>query len=338
MVTSAKTRCYIYNVCQTIYAIYALRFGMASSNKSIYAALTANLLIAIIKFIAGYFSSSAAMVAEGVHSVVDTANQVLLLFGLKQSRKKPDAARPFGYGKELYFYSFIVSILIFGLGGGVSMYQGITHIIKPEMPGDPTWNYVVLGCSVIFEGSSLFIAAKEFNKLRGELSWWQAITKSKDPSTFLVLFEDSAAVVGLVIVAVCLFLGHTYHISYLDGLASLLVGIILIGVSLILARESRSLLMGEGISLSTKKRITEIVEQDADVLKLMHMMSTYQSPSEVLLMLIISFKDNLDTAGINNAIIRIRNKVKDEYNLIHFVIIQPDTFMEKVSANVQLYI
>ena len=311
---------------------------MPSSNKSIYAALAANLLIVLTKFAAGFFSNSAAMVAEGVHSVVDTANQLLLLFGLHQSRKKPNAKHPFGYGKELYFYSFIVSILIFGLGGGVSVYQGIAHIITPEVPGNPNWNYAVLGMSVIFEGSSLLIAAKEFNKLRGELSWWQAIVKSKDPSTFLVLFEDSAAVIGLVIVAVCMFIGHTYHINYLDGLASLLVGIILICVSLILARESRSLLMGEGISLLTKKRITEIVEQDADVLKLMHIMSTYQSPSEVLLILIISFKDNLDTAGISQAIICIRNRVKDEYNLIHFVIIQPDTFMEKVSPNMQLYV
>lgn len=311
---------------------------MASSNKSIYAALAANLLIALTKFAAGFFSNSAAMVAEGVHSVVDTANQVLLLFGLHQSRKKPDAKHPFGYGKELYFYSFIVSILIFGLGGGVSIYQGIAHIITPEVPGNPTWNYAVLGMSVIFEGSSLLIAAKEFNKLRGELSWWQAIVKSKDPSTFLVLFEDSAAVIGLVIVAVCMFIGHTYHINYLDGLASLLVGLVLIFVSIILARESRSLLMGEGIGATTKKHIIEIVEQDDDVLKLMHLMSTYQSPTEVLLMLIISFKSDLDTAGINNAIIRIRNRVKDEYGLIHFVIIQPDTFMEKVSPNMQLYV
>jgi cation diffusion facilitator family transporter len=311
---------------------------MASSNKSIYSALAANLLIALTKFIAGFFSNSAAMIAEGVHSVVDTANQVLLLFGLRQSRKTPDATHPFGYGKELYFYSFIVSILIFGLGGGVSMFQGIYHIIHPDILGIPKWNYIVLGISVIFEGSSLMIAAKEFNKLRGDNTWWQAITKSKDPSTFLVLFEDSAAVIGLFIVAICMYLGHTYHINYLDGLASLLVGILLICVSLILARESRSLLMGEGIGSTTKKRITEIVEQDGDVLKLMHILSTYQSPSEIVLMLIIAFKKNLDTAGINEAISRIRNIVKDEYNLVHFVIIQPEIYMEKVDPDVQTYI
>lgn len=311
---------------------------MASSNKSIYSALAANLLIAVTKFIAGFVSNSAAMIAEGVHSVVDTANQLLLLLGLRQSKKKPDARHPFGYGKELYFYSFIVSILIFGLGGGVSIYQGIAHIITPDVPGNPTWSYVVLCSSVVFEGTSLVISAKEFNKLRGNQTWWQAITNSKDPSTFLVLFEDGAAVIGLFIVMICLFVGNRYHLDYLDGVASLLVGLLLIGVSIILARESRSLLMGEGISKQTKARITEIVEQDADVQKLMHILSTYQSPSEILLMLIVAFEQNRDTQQINDAISRIRNRVKDEYNLIHFVIIQPDIYTDKINPNVQSYI
>ena len=312
--------------------------GMASSNKSIYSALAANLLIAVTKFIAGIISNSAAMIAEGVHSLVDTANQLLLLLGLHQSKKKPDARHPFGYGKELYFYSFIVSILIFGLGGGVSIYQGITHIIHPDMPGNPTWSYVVLCSSVVFEGTSFIISAKEFNKLRGDQTWWQAVTNSKDPSTFLVLFEDGAAVIGLFIVMICLFVGHRYHLNYLDGVASLLVGLLLIGVSIILARESRSLLMGEGIRKETKVRIAQIVEHDADVLKLMHILSTYQSPSEILLMLIVAFKPNLSTEQINEAISLIRNRVKDEYSLIHFVIIQPDIYTDKIDPNVQTYI
>ena len=311
---------------------------MASSNKSIYSALAANLLIAVTKFIAGMVSNSAAMIAEGVHSLVDTVNQMLLLLGLHQSKKKPDARHPFGYGKELYFYSFIVSILIFGLGGGVSIYQGITHIIHPDMPGNPTWSYVVLCSSVVFEGTSFIISAKEFNKLRGDQTWWQAITNSKDPSTFLVLFEDGAAVIGLFIVMICLFVGHRYHLNYLDGVASLLVGLLLIGVSIILARESRSLLMGEGIRKETKARIAQIVEHDADVLKLMHILSTYQSPSEILLMLIVAFNPNLDTQQINEAISRIRNRVKDESSLIHFVIIQPGIYTDKIDPNVQTYI
>ena len=302
---------------------------MASSNKSIYSALAANLLIAITKFVAGAFSNSAAMISEGIHSLVDTVNQVLLLFGLKRSRKPADAMRPFGYGRELYFYSFIVSILIFGLGGGISIYQGIIHIITPEPLQDPTWNYAVLALSVIFEGASLIIAAKEFNETRRGESWWRAIVKSKDPSSFLVLFEDGAAVLGLFIVMICMLIGHRYHIPQLDGVASLLVGLLLVAVSMILARESRSLLMGEGISEESKQRITEISEKDASVLKVMRIISTYQSPEDVMLMLIVAFKDHLDTREINEGIERIRSEIRKEFTLIHFVIIQPEVITHK---------
>jgi len=302
---------------------------MAASHKSIYSALAANLLIAVTKFIAGIFSNSSAMISEGVHSLVDTVNQLLLLFGLKRSKKPADLLRPFGYGKELYFYSFIVSILIFGLGGGISIYQGITHILDPEPLGNPTWNYIVLAASVIFEGSSFLIAGKEFNKTRGTDSWWQAIKRSKDPSTFLVLFEDGAAVLGLFIVMVCMIAGHNLHIPQLDGVASLLVGLLLIAVSAILARESRSLLLGEGISTTSRQKILQIAESDPAVLKVMHLLSTYQSPEEVILMLIIAFKEDLDTAEINGAIDRVRNEIRKEFNLIRFVIIQPEVYTEQ---------
>ena len=299
---------------------------MTATNKSIYSALAANLLIAITKFIAGAFSNSAAMISEGIHSMVDTVNQVLLLFGLHQSKKPADALRPFGYGKELYFYSFIVSILIFGLGGGISIYQGIIHIIHPEPLGDPTWNYVVLILSILFEGTSLVIASKEFNKVRGRQGWWQAIKGSKDPSNFLVLFEDGAAVIGLTIVMICVFLGHRLKTPELDGLASILVGLLLVIVSMILARESRSLLMGEGIAPSTQQKIITLTEKDPAVIKARHVLSTYQSPEEVVLMLIVAFKEDLDTADINAAIERIRTDIKAEFNLVRFVIIQPETF------------
>lgn len=297
---------------------------MASSNKSIYSALAANLLIAITKFTAGAFSNSASMISEGIHSMVDTVNQILLLYGLKRSKKPATALRPFGYGRELYFYSFIVSILIFGLGGGISIYQGISHIIHPEPLGNPTWNYVVLAMSIVFEGISLLIAAKEFNQLRGDQGWWSAIVKSKDPSSFLVLFEDGAAVLGLLVVMICMFLEHKLNIPQLDGVASLLVGLLLVGVSLILARESRSLLMGEGISSISRQRIIDITEKDVAVDKVMNIISTYQSPEEVILLLIIAFKADLDTQDINEAIERIRSEVKEEFHLIRFVIIQPE--------------
>lgn len=300
---------------------------MASSKKSIYSALGANLLIAVTKFTAGHFSNSASMIAEGVHSLVDTTNQLLLLLGIRRSKKVPDAAHPFGYGKELYFWSFIVSILIFGLGGGISIYQGITHMLQPEPLGDPTINYIVLAISIVFEGVSLIVALKAFNITRGNLSWWDAVVKSKDPSSFLVLFEDAAAVAGLSIVGSCIFLSHHLNLPILDGLASLLVGLLLVAVSTILARESRSLLMGEGIAPDTKVSICNLVEQHPAVQRVKQILSTYQSPEEVILMLILVFKEQLTTFEINSAIDEIREKIKQKYPLVRFVIIQPETMV-----------
>ncbi len=296
---------------------------MAKNRASIYSALVANLLIAVTKFVAGGFTNSSSMIAEGIHSMVDTTNQVLLLYGLKRSKKPADSSKPFGYGKELYFWSFIVSILIFGLGGGLSIYQGVVHINHPEKPGDPTWNYVVLGLSMIFEGVSLIIATKEFNKLRGDLSFWQAIVKSKDPSSFLVVFEDGAAVIGLMIVFILMFLGHQYQMHWLDGLASVLVGLLLIFASWIIARESRSLLMGEGITSETRQKIKLLAEKDGAVIKVSSIISTYQSPDEILLMLMVSFQPNLDTEEITDAINRLTMAIKKEFTLVEFVIIQP---------------
>jgi cation diffusion facilitator family transporter len=293
------------------------------NERSIYSALIADLLIAVTKFIAGSFTNSSSMIAEGIHSVVDTVNQILLLYGLKKSRKRPDQYRPFGYGKELYFWAFVVSILIFGLGGGVSIYQGILHIIHPEKLGDPFWNYMVLGLSFIFEGLSFMVAVKEFNKLRGELSWWKAIIKSKDPSSFLVLFEDGAALMGLLIVFVLMLLNYTYQLPYLDGVASVLVGALLVFISSILARESRSLLMGEGISGDTRQKIRQLAEKDEAVIKVSSVLSTYQSPEEVMLMLLVVFKEHLDTEDITTAIERIRANIKTEFPLVEFVLIQP---------------
>lgn len=302
---------------------------MTNQKASIYSALIANLLIAITKFVAGAFSNSASMISEGIHSLVDTVNQLLLLFGLKRSKKPADALRPFGYGKELYFYSFIVSILIFGLGGGISIYQGIIHIANPEPIGDPTWNYVVLALCVAFEGTSLVIAAKAFNKVRGQETWWNAIVKSKDPSSFLVLFEDGAAVLGLFIVMICMFFNHWLNLPELDGIASLLVGLLLVGVSLILARESRSLLMGEGISPASRQKIVTITEQVPGIEKVLTVVSTYQSPDEVLLMLIVTFKEDLDTHEINEAIDRIQADIREEFKLIRFIIVQPEQYTKQ---------
>ncbi len=295
-----------------------------SNKKSIYSALAANVLIALTKFIAGAFTNSSSMISEGIHSTVDTANQLLILYGLKRSKRSPDQSHPFGYGKELYFWSFVVSILIFGLGGALSIYQGVAHIMEPELMSDPFWNYIVLILSLIFEGTSFFIALKEFNKTRHGMGWWDAIIKSKDPSSFLVVFEDGAAVAGLIIVMVLMGLSHYLQIPELDGLASVIVGLLLVFVSFILARESRSLLMGEGIARETRLKIAQLAEKDSAVIKTKNILSTYQSPEYVVLMLIIDFEDHLETEEITEAIRRIREDIKNEFEFVHFVIIQPE--------------
>ncbi len=264
------------------------------------------------------------MISEGIHSTVDTTNQLLLLYGLKRSKKAADQFHPFGYGKELYFWSFVVSILIFGLGGALSIFQGIAHIREPEVMKDPMWNYIVLILSLIFEGTSLFIAVKAFNRTRNGMGWWDAIIKSKDPSSFLVVFEDGAAVAGLIIVMILMGISHSLQIPELDGLASVIVGLLLVFVSFILARESRSLLMGEGIAPETRQKISQLAEKDAAVIRVKNILSTYQSPEEVVLILIIDFEDHLDTEEITGAIERIRESIKKEFQLVRFVLIQPE--------------
>jgi len=297
---------------------------MANNRKSIYSALAANLLIAVTKFIAGAFTNSSSMISEGIHSTVDTTNQILLLYGIRRSKKAPDESHPFGYGKELYFWSFVVSILIFGLGGALSVYQGILHIIEPEVMKDPFWNYIVLILSLIFEGTSLIISIREFNKTRNGVRWWDAIIKSKDPSSFLVVFEDGAAVAGLTVVMILMGISHSFGIPELDGVASIIVGLILVFVSLILARESRSLLMGEGIAPETREKIMKLAAQDIAVVRTKNILSTYQSPEEIVLVLIIDFEDHLDTEEITEAVQRIRKTVKSAFPLVRYVIIQPE--------------
>lgn len=198
------------------------------------------------------------------------------------------------------------------------------HIREPEMMKNPFWNYVVLVLSMVFEGTSLVISIKEFNKTRNGLGWWDSIIKSKDPSSFLVVFEDGAAVAGLAVVMILMGIGHAYGIPELDGVASVIVGLILIFVSSILARESRSLLMGEGITPETRQKISKFLEDDPAVIRIKTILSTYQSPEEVVLVLIIDFEDHLETEEITDAILRIRNRIKQEYPLVRFVIVQPD--------------
>src|SRR5438132_7346055 len=197
----------------------------AESTKVIYAAIVTNLAIAATKFTAAAFTGSSAMMSEGIHSLVDTGNGGLMLLGVRRSRKPADALHPFGYGKELYFWTLIVAIVVFAVGGGISAYEGLLHMLHPKTVEHPIWNYVVLGFAFVFEGYSFSIAFKAFQTERGELTIWQSIETSKDPTTYTVLFEDAAALLGLVVAFIGVLLAHVFNNPYFDGAASILIGI-----------------------------------------------------------------------------------------------------------------
>lgn len=297
---------------------------MASSKLPIYSALAANLLIAITKFVAAGITGSSAMISEGIHSFVDSVNELLLLLGISKSKKPASTKRPFGYGKELYFWAFIVSILIFGLGGGVSIYEGITHLIHPEEISDPFWSYIVLGIAFLLDGFSFITALKEFNKQRGKTPFWTAVKRSKDPTTFVVLFEDAADLLGLIVAFLGVFLGHEFKNPAFDGAASIIIGLILITISLVLAKESRSLLMGETADEALLQEVTLLTEADETVSKVLRTLSMYMAPEEIFLVLHIHFHDQLTTRELTAAIKRIRKSIKTKFPSIKRIFMQPD--------------
>ncbi|MBO0948514.1 cation diffusion facilitator family transporter [Fibrella forsythiae] len=296
---------------------------MPASKTPIYSALLANIAIAVTKFVAASITGSSAMISEGIHSLVDSLNEVLLLLGIERSKKPADDRRPFGYGRELYFWAFIVSILIFGVGGGVSFYEGITHLQHPEIIKDPKWNYIVLGIAFLLDGFSLITALKEFNRQRGSQPFWAAVKRSKDPSTFVVLFEDAADVLGLIVAFLGVFLGHELNNPYFDGAASIVIGLILTAVSVVLARESRGLLMGESVEAEKLKQILAVVEKDKSVGRVLRSPSIYMGPEEVILMLVVDFNNDLSTTDINQAIIRIRETVQQAFPIVKQLFIEP---------------
>src|SRR5438876_6642485 len=219
-----------------------------SSKRPIYAALIANLVIAVSKFVAAWFSGSSAMLSEGIHSVVDTGNSGLLLLGIRLSRRPADEEHPFGHGKELYFWSLLVAVLIFAGGGGISIYEGILHLLHPHPLEDPRWSYAVLGIAAVSEGMSLRIAWRAFRAASGVSPSLRAIRASKDPSTFTVLFEDAAALAGVLVAFLGILASQLFDNPYLDAVASVVIGLILMTVATVLVLETRRLLVGEGMS------------------------------------------------------------------------------------------
>lgn len=284
---------------------------MANTTKTgIYAAMTANVAIAVAKFVAAWFTGSSAMLSEGIHSLVDTGNGLLLLLGIRRSQQPPTEEHPFGHGKELYFWSLIVAILIFSLGGGMSFYKGIAHLRHPAPLTDPTWNYVVLGLSAVFEGAALILSLKTFNAHRGNKPFWTALRASKDPGNFAVIFEDSAALLGLAVAALGVFLSHALHNPYLDGAASLVIGLILVVTATLLAYESKGLLIGEGADPEVLRRIQALAQADPAVRAARRPLTMHLGPEEVLLVLDINFRQELTAAEVEVAVDRLERGIR----------------------------
>ena len=286
------------------------------SSIAIIGAIAANVAIAITKFVVAGISGSSAMLSEAVHSTVDTFNGVLLLLGLRLSKRPANDEHPFGHGKELYFWSLIVAVLIFGLGGGVSLYEGVQHIRTPVPLEDPTWNYVVLGLAGLFEGTSFAIALRQFRQQSRRQPFWRALHLSKDPSTYTVLAEDGAALIGLAIAATGVFASHRLQRPELDGAASVLIGLLLAGVAVLLVREARGLLIGEGIRARTRHEIEAMARALPEIARLGSIRSMYIGPAEVLVTIELAFVPHIDTATAGAAIGRLERDVRQRFPAI----------------------
>ena len=299
---------------------------MSDSNKIVvYAALLGNLAIALVKFVAAYITNSSAMLSEAVHSVVDTLNEILLLYGLKKSQQPANYHHPFGYGRELYFWAFIVALLVFALGAVVSIYQGIQHIRHPEVIQSPLVNYVVLGFALLCEGTSWFIALKTFKKTKGQMGYFEAFRRSKDPTTFTVLFEDSAALIGLIIALLGIFCAQQFNLPVLDGVASVLIGVVLAISALLLARETKGLLMGETADPKLRHNVLKIAQEDPAVYSANGVLTEQMGAHQVIASLSLEFKDNLTSDEIETCVNRIETKIRSIHPEIVALFIKPQT-------------
>jgi cation diffusion facilitator family transporter len=303
------------------------------ANIVIYAALLANLGIAVAKFIAAAITGSSSMLTEGVHSMVDTGNQGLLLYGQHRAKRPPDAEHPFGYGRELYFWAFVVAILIFGLGAGVSIYEGWRHIVEPEPLRDPLINYVVLAIAFALEGTSWGIAMREFAAAsKGDASWWQAVRNSKDPATFIVLFEDSAALAGLSVAAIGVWASHAWGDPRIDGWASIAIGVILAGVAALLARESKGLLIGERADPEMIRDIRAMLEAEPCITAVNHVRTVHTAPDRIFVAISADFSDTLPMGEAESLVERLEHRLKAKLPQLSSIYIRPEKREDAVDA------
>ena len=296
----------------------------ASSRKVIVAALVGNSLIAITKFIAAGLTGSSAMLSEGIHSVVDTGNQILLLYGLHRAKKPADEFFPYGHGKELYFWSFVVAILIFAVGAGVSIYEGVQHLTDPHPVTDPYLNYIVLGLAFLFEGGAWIFALKEFSRVKGHFGFIQAVHRGKDPSLFVVLFEDSAALLGIVVAFLGILLGQITGIPYFDGAASIVIGLILGTTAIWLAYETKGLLIGESANREVVRGIHELAKSFEEIEHVNQVLTLHMGPDFILVNLSVDFADDTTAEQIENAIFMLTIEIKRAFPRVQRVFVEPE--------------
>ena len=285
----------------------------AGSKKAIYAALIGNSLIAVTKFGAAAYTGSSAMLSEAIHSLVDSGNQVLLLYGLKRSSRPADDRHPFGYGMELYFWAFVVAIIIFAIGAGVSIYEGVNKLIHPHPVTNVFVNYIVLGAAIIFEAAACTVAFKEFNRARGDMPFFEAVRKSKDPALFTVLFEDSAAMLGLLVALAGIGLGQALDMPILDGAASVVIGVILALTAMLLAYECKSLLIGEAAEPDVVQGIGKLATETPGIGRINELRTMHLGPQDILLNISLDFADHMNSAQVEEAISALEQRIKDAH-------------------------
>ena len=303
----------------------------SSSKKVIFAALIGNSLIAITKFGASWFTGSSAMFAEGIHSLVDTGNQGLLLYGLRRAQQPADAKFPFGYGKEVYFWSFVVAILIFALGSGISLYEGVVHILHPEPIANPMVNYIVLGFALVFEGGAWYFAFQEFSRAKGKWSYVQAVQREKDPTIFMVLFEDTAAVLGLLVAFVGIWLGQFTGIPYFDGIATVIIGLILGATAVWLAYETKGLLIGESANQEVVQSIRQLAGRLAEVEHVNEVLTMHMGPEFILVNLSVDFKDGVSSEKVESTVANLDQAIKNADSRVKRIFIEAEARRRKLS-------
>lgn len=292
----------------------------------IYAALAGNGLIAITKFVASAITGSSAMFSEAIHSVVDTGNQVLMLYGLKRADQPADARHPFGYSMELYFWTFVVAILIFSLGAGFSIYEGVSKLADPHPIEKPFVNYIVLGVAMVFEGAAWMVAFREFRKTKGTLGYIKAVQRSKDPTVFTVLFEDSAAMLGLIAALIGVGLTQITGNPVFDAIASIAIGIILACTAALLSYESKGLLIGEAARPAVIGNIRKLVNKREGIISINELLTMHFGPHDILLNLSIDFVDGISASEVESLISNMEVEIKSAHPEITRVFIEAQSW------------